>query len=132
MSFLILGAREESLLSNLREIASKHPVLIDVLVKEISQPAVKKKHMRQMARQTIVIPVHYSVTYSIELGHPIGACRHMSMSSGAAGRVPTPQAVNMVAEKLGFVGGAEMCTVWMEDLERPEGKQQAVNLVQPI
>jgi hypothetical protein len=57
----------------------------------------------------------------------------MSMASPAKGRAPSPEAVDIIAGALGFVGGFRECSVWLEDLERGgDEKQKAVNLVQPI
>jgi hypothetical protein len=82
-----------------------------------------------MNAQSLRLPLDFMVTFSIETGHPVGTCRHMSMSSGKRGRVPSPAAAWMVAEALGFVGELDTCTVWMETLV-PQGK--AVNIVQPV
>jgi hypothetical protein len=129
---LIIGEEQKEALAALRELAAKHPVNMVGLTEKIKDPACRRAHMDQMNRQTVVFPLGFMVTFSIETGHPVGTCRHMSMSSPAKGRVPSPEAVNMIAELLGFVGGYELCSVWMEDLQRGEDRAQAVNLVQPL
>src|SRR5262249_27543358 len=113
----------------LRDQAAALPVEIRGLRERIATTEGKAAHMRQMTSQTIYLPARYAVTFSVETGHPIGACRHMSMSVDRADRVPRPRAVWMVAQELGFVGSIELCTVWLEQLQ---GHGQAVNLVQPI
>jgi hypothetical protein len=133
MTPLVLGEVQLKQLSDLRALAAEHPVRMKWLTELIADPIHKAAHMAQMSRQTVVLPFGFCVTFSIELEHPVGACRHMSMSSPAKGRAPSPEAVDMVADVLGFVGGFRACSVWLEDLERGgDEKQKAVNLVQPI
>jgi hypothetical protein len=130
---LILGVAQSAQLAALRDLAIKHPVDVRGLLEAIKTPAGKERHMRQMDAQTVDIPVGFLVTLSIETGHPVGACRHMSMSSPRRGRLPTPEAAWMVAEHLGFVGGFEMCQHWIEELQRgPRERAQALNIVQPL
>jgi hypothetical protein len=74
----------------------------------------------------------FLLTYSVELGHPAGIARHMSMSSPAKGRLPTPEAVWMICQELGYVGSLAQCLVWIEDLERGQEREKAINVVQPI
>ena len=126
---LVIGPVELAALAALRERAAEHPVDMPRLVEAIKNPDGKAAHMRQMTRQSVRLPVDFMVTFSIETSHPIGTCRHMSMSSGKPGRLPTSEAVIMVAEALGFVGGLGTCTHWIEDLE---GHGRAVNIVQPL
>ena len=132
MTPLVLGPEQLHQLADLRVLAAEHPVHMKGLTEKLADPNYKKVHMAQMNRQSIVIPFGFIITFSIELEHPCGTCRHMSMSSPALGRAPAPEAVDMIAKELGFVGGYRCCSVWLEDLERGDGKQKAVNLVQPL
>jgi hypothetical protein len=132
MTPLVIGAEQLRQLETLRELAAANPVRMQGLVARIGEPAYKAAHMAQMSLQTIVLPFGFCVTFSIELEHPAGTCRHMSMSAPRKDRLPAPEAVDMVAEHLGFIGGFRACRVWLEDLERGDGKQQAVNIVQPV
>lgn len=130
---LAFGEPQRAALRELRELAARHPIDILKLMEVINTPAGKRKHMDQMTEQSVEIPFGYLVAFSIEERHPCGTCRHMSMSSAKKGRVPTPEAVWMIAEELGFNGGLSACAVWNEDLQR--GKDQrnvAINVVQPI
>jgi hypothetical protein len=129
---LIIGPHEKAALAELRQLAVQHPIDMRALMSRIHTPDGKRAHMDQMNSQTIDIPTVYLVTFSIEHGHPIGACRHMSMSSTRNGKVPVPQAIWMVAEELGFVGGLELCEVYKEDLQRGPGRAIAINVIQPI
>jgi hypothetical protein len=126
---LMLGPNERAALDSLRELANTRPVDMTVLVEALKHKAGKAAHMLQMTAQTIDIPLDFMVTFSIETGHPIGTCRHMSMSVGKKGRVPHPHAIWMVAEVLGFIDELDTCRCWLEDLQ---GHGQAVNVVQPV
>ena len=85
--------------------------------------------MNQMTRQSVAIPLDFLVTFSIETGHPVGTCRHMSMSVGKVGRIPNAHALWMIADLLGFTDNLDACTVWREELQ---GHGVAINVVQPI
>jgi hypothetical protein len=132
MTPLVLGPEQLHQLADLRILAAEHPVHMKGLTEKLADPNYKAVHMAQMSRQTVVLPFGFCVTFSIEQGHPAGVCRHMSMSSPVLGRAPSPEAVDMIAKELGFLGGYRCSTVWLEDLERGDGKQKAVNLVQPL
>src|SRR5262245_25719112 len=126
---LLVGPKERVALQQLRQFAASRPVQMVGLLERLKKPKEKRRHMARMTEQTIDIPLAYAVTFSIELGHPCGAARHMSMSVKRDGRLPRPEAVWMVAEELGFVGALDQCTVWLEELQ---GHGQAVNVVQPL
>lgn len=133
----LLGADERFQLEALREAAAKVPVDMPRLMEQLRQPRGKRRHMRQMTRQTVYLPFGFAVTYSLELNHPGGrTARHMSMSSPAKDRVPRPEAVWMVAQLLGFTGlpgidkaeeNLRGCLVWPEELQ---GHGTAINVVQ--
>jgi hypothetical protein len=127
---LILSPVVVAGLHRLRGFAARRPIEMAPVVEQIKTPEGMKEHMRRMHAQTIRIPGPYpfDVTFSIE-NHPGGMMRHMSMSIVREGRVPSPEAVWMVAEELGFSGGLESSQVWFEDLT--DGSK-AVNVVQPI
>lgn len=133
---LVIGEAQKAALRELREKAAANPIDMPPLMKRLETPEGKAAHMQQMNGLTIDIPLAFMVTFSIETNHPCGTCRHMSMSATRKGRTPIPEAVWMVAEELGFVGGLQSCVVWPEDLQR--GPQQrtdraiAINVVQPL
>jgi hypothetical protein len=127
---LLIGPAELAALAALRERAAERPVDMPRLMAVIETPEGKARHMAQMTEQSVDLPLGFGVTFSIETGHPIGTCRHMSMSTRAPGRLPTPEAAMMVGHFLGFVGGLDACCgVWVETLE---GHGRAVNIVQPL
>ena len=125
----ILDEAGRKKLARLRVLAAKRPVEMRGILERLENPDERRRHKRQMSAQTVVLPFGYAVTYSIETGHPIGTCRHMSMSSPAEGRLPIAAVVWLTAEALGFVGDLELCTIWVENLE---GHGQAINVVQPV
>lgn len=127
---LLIGPAELAALAELRERAAARPVDMPRLMEVINTPEGKAAHCAQMRAQSVRIPLNFVVTYSLETGHPIGPCRHMSMSSRKPGRVPSPEAMWLVAQALGFVGGfEECCLTWIETLV-PQGR--AINIVQPL
>ena len=120
---LVIGPAERAALAALRDVAAAHPVDMPRLMEVIETPEGKAAYMRQMNGQSVPLPLHFLVTFSIETGHPCGTCRHMSMSS-RPGRLPTSEAVIMVAEHLGFVGGLGTCTYWIRGFGRTRGGRE--------
>lgn len=129
---LVFGDEQREALQALRERATLRPVDIVTLMAKMGDTAYKATHMAQMEEQSIEIPFGFLVTYSVEIQSKAGPCRHMSMSSPVRGRLPSIEAVKMVAAALGFVGIFEHCNVWIEDLQRGEGRNNAINIVQPL
>jgi len=132
MTPLVIGPEQQRALAALQELAAARPVDIKQLLATISDPEAKRRHMDQMNAQTVEIPFGFLVTYSIEAGHPCGICRHMSMSSPAKDRLPSPEAAWMIASELGFAGDLSHCSVWIEELQRPGRRAKAINVVQPL
>ena len=135
---LVLGTAEKVALDMLAMRAIARPVQMTDLLERLKTPEGKRAHMDQMGEQTVELPFGFLVTYSIEM-HPIGLCRHMSMTSPVAGRMPTPEAVQWICSALGFTGvlfdGSQRdLSVWVEDLTRDaqQTRAKAVNVVQPI
>ena len=126
---LMIGAAEREALALLRGLAAEHPVDMTTLTARLKTFDGKQAHMNQMTRQSVAIPLDFLVTFSIETGHPVGTCRHMSMSVGKVGRIPNAHALWMIADLLGFTDNLDACTVWREELQ---GHGVAINVVQPI
>lgn len=115
----------------LRDYVRSAPVVdVRTLAARLTLPKARKRHGAQMNRQTISIPGPWPfyVTLSIEHGHPIGAARHMSMSVDRLERLPSPEALRIIATELGF-GPFDGCTIWPEKLS--DGRS-AINMVEPI
>jgi hypothetical protein len=124
---------DEEVISQIKacvELAEACPVDMPTLVVRIKDPVGKERHMAQMNRQTVKVPLAYMVTFSIEDGHPCGRCRHLSMSVAREGRIPNPIGLWMIAKEFGFWGALEQCdAVWKENLQ---GHGWAINVVQRI
>lgn len=129
MSALFIGPLEKASLDALRTLAHARPIDMPELVERQHDPEFRKAHKARMTEQSITLPMSYLVTFSVEEKHPGGTAWHMSMSTRTPGRVPTPEAVWMVAEALGFTGGLSACKHWVEHLET---HGVAVNLVQLV
>ena len=75
----------------------------------------------------VLIPFGYRAAISYEQ-QPDGLCRHLSISVDTPGRVPTPEAVDMIAKAFGFrmegIG-----TVWLEEFDPGH---HAVNIVEMV
>jgi hypothetical protein len=131
---LVMGPEQQAALNALRDLANAHPVAMSVAM--TTTDPVRRRYMQQMERQTVPIPFGFLVTYSIETGHPIGTCRHMSMSTARKDALPSIEAVQWVCTALGFVGhlrdGSHVVRV--EDLtgDPQQTREQAVNVIQPL
>lgn len=62
-----------------------------------------------------IIPFDYRVVYSIEM-QPQGKAQHMSISVPVAGKYPSPWAVSMIGDLLGFAD-LEKCHVWIDEAD---------------
>lgn len=127
MAPLILSPTEQSALANLREKAASEPIDMQAVMTALKTTDGRDAHMARMGSLTITLPSAYAVTFSVEVGHPGGTMRHMSMSSQGEGI--GPEALWMVATELGFVGSLHDCAVYPEVLAQGG---IAINLVQPI
>lgn len=116
----------------LRDLAAENPIDMHAVLADLKTGAGQRRHSARMKRLTIAFPSGrwvWTVTFSIEHGHPVGPCRHLSVSIHRKGRVPHPEAMRLIAEDFGFVGGLEACQVWPED---SGDRETAINLVQPL
>jgi hypothetical protein len=126
---LIVGEAQRANLRSLRDRAAGTPFDMRKIMALMETDAGRAQHFAAMREMTIPIPMAFAVTFTIETGHPSGTCRHMSMSSSQKGRAPTPEAIWMIAEELGFSGGLTACHVWQEDIGNAD---VAINIAQPI
>lgn len=133
---LLLGEVQREQLRDLRERAALDPTDMRGLGDRLKDKRLKREHVDRMNNLSIELPLAYLVTFTVEVGHPGGVARHLSMSSKRRGKTPIPEAVWMVCQELGFVGDRfEGCTVWVEDLQRgpdPRDRAKAVNVVQLV
>jgi hypothetical protein len=127
---LILGATQKAQLGTLRAYAVANPIDVLEVREQVKTEAGKAAHIKRMMRHfTAKIPAAFMVTFSIETGHGSGVCRHLSVSVLRRGRTPTPEAVWLLAELMGFQGGLEACAIWEEGIGAGD---VAINVVQPV
>lgn len=124
---LLIGPEERALLVNLRSRAEDRPINLTAMTEETKTSEGMRKHLAHLLDQTIVVPLNYLVTFSIEVGHPGGPARHVSVSLEK--KLPNKLAIWMIAEELGFAGGLEACDkIWPEKIHNRSGV--AINLLQ--
>lgn len=129
MTALLLGAAELAALHELRELAARHPINAPALFKILQTARGERRHRAQMESQSLLVPFGFRVAFSVETGHPAGTVRHLSVSMTEPGRLPSPEAIWMIAEALGFAGGLEVCKLWPEQLS---AGGTAINVAQPV
>lgn len=131
MRALVIGERERSRIAALRARAVEHPLDMAAVLADCRTSDGVAKHRERVSKQSVVLPVGYWVTFSVDVGHPGGSARHISISVGKpTKRLPSPEAVDMILEEFGFVGGLSACAaVYLEDTD--DGGQ-AVNALQFI
>ena len=104
---LIITPEVTKALTNLKKLATESPVDVLSLMDRIKTREGERTHRAQMARQTYVVstgPYLFWVTFSMETGHPSGMARHLSVSILRENRVPSFEAVEMIADIHGLYG----------------------------
>lgn len=130
MTPLLIGAKQKQAIRAVCALAEANPIDMLQRIEQLQTEVGKIAHMAQMTGQTIELPTAFLVTYSVELGHPAGKCRHLSVSIEREGRVPSPEGVWIIAQEFGFTGQIKDCArIW---LEKVEGGGDAVNLLQAV
>jgi len=102
----------------LREYGDTHPTEAMKILSGMSPPA------GDIPGYVLNLKGGMRVVYSIEIDQPSGVCRHLSMSVDAAGQLPNPEAVLVLAGELGFRPDYNDGAVWVDE------KTQSVNWVQ--
>lgn len=125
---LLIGRHEKLAIDRIKTLAELAIVDVLALMKNIETVDGKAAHMAQMRNQTIPLPVGYLVTFSIEDGHGAGRCFHLSVSVDNPKKLPSPEAVWMIAEAYGFYGSLRDTVHWIETLKQG----RAINVVQPL
>lgn len=130
MTALLIGPEQQRQLAELRIKAAQHPVDVRGLEARLKTAEGKAAHMAFVTTQTLELPRSMLVSFTIETGHPLGTCRHMTVSVMSTERVPHPAAVFMIAAELGFVGDMEKdCLMWPAQLA---GHGVGINVLQPV
>ncbi len=127
---VFIGPDEKTLLEGLYQLALSNVIDADNFIKNKKNNNIgKEAFLEIMKLMTVKIPLHYEVTFTFET-QKIGLCRHMSMSTSKINSVPSPEAVWMVCECLGFTGELEDCLgIWLEDIG---DNRKAVNVLQLV
>jgi hypothetical protein len=125
----ILGPEQIEALVALKAHAEAHPTPLEVLQALKDGMPTPEELNKDFA---IDIPVGIRVVFTMEQ-QPIGLCKHMSMSVALEGRLPSPIAVMLVMEHLGFVVPLKsligLGLVWEE---APGRGVVAINVVEPV
>jgi len=72
----------------------------------------------------------FRVVFSIEQ-HPMGWCRHMSVSVPSDTKVPSIEAIEMLTEEFGFQTPLRNCHVRIEETGDPE-RPRAINVIEAM
>jgi len=92
---LIIGSEEERRLKEIEEYARDHVVPFSDLAS--GKPIGDNPH------HSLIIPIDFRVVFSYEQQpEPVGLCRHVSVSVSRERRVPTVEAITMIAKYLNF------------------------------
>lgn len=119
MRVLVIGQEERASLGKIKEFAESNVLSFDDLldIKNNTEPNVGNR-----PNHWCIIPDNFRVVYSVEMhpnkdGSGFTKLRAMSMSVPNEGKLPNPDACNMVMIELGFKGTLEDCYVRIENDE---------------
>lgn len=126
---LLLGINEREKLKILRELAEANPVAL-ARVRALSETETfdKGAGLYPFPDQTVDLPLNYRVTFTIDQQEHM-SCRHLSVSVSNKGRLPTPEAVALLMEELGFINDLRRCFVYPEEFDPGHN---AINVVEPV
>lgn len=130
---LIINDEIVKQLLELKAKASQHPISWDILQKhafadqgkrkvELSDRVVPPDKSDRPASFTLDIPQGYTVALTYE-EQPVGLLAHVSVSVETEGRAPSPEAMKMITDALGYEAWDK---VWLEEF-RPG--HYAVNVI---
>lgn len=92
---LAIGTEEKEKLAKLREYA-KHNIFSLEQLRLRESPGDNPNHC-------VILPVDFRVVFSHEMQqHPLGLCRHLSVSVSREKRVPNEFSMEIIAQELGF------------------------------
>lgn len=95
---LVMGDEEKQKLEDLKAYAEEHPLTMDDLLDIMhGAPAPGDR-----PEYTCLIPFDYKVVFTIEPNARQVPIRHLSISVKAKGRLPLPEACQMIMVHLGF------------------------------
>jgi hypothetical protein len=135
MTILMIGTTERERIAEMIAYAKAHPVTFDFRNVATDKPVLELKDrppgMERPPSQHLVLPGGYRCAFSIEQ-QPAGLCTHLSISvEGRAkkGMMPSPPAVQMIAEEYGVPYPADK--MWLEEFDPGEFAVNLVSLYAP-
>lgn len=128
-SLFLLDDTIKTAIADLVAKAEKNVIQLKTVEAVLANPhgKAKKDYLRQMRRQTLHV-LTYAYTFSFE-EQPTGRYRHLSVSVERKGRVPLPQAIDMVLPLFGFKGNVQTTQHWLEELGND---RVAINFIEPV
>ena len=131
MTALIIGDNERQQIAELKAVAAANPMdarsILDVAKRDLAA------FRDMMQTLSVKLPVGYSVCYSQEVQPeaptPTKLAHHISISVDRSGKLPSPEAVEMILEAFGLQPLKQSHGVWFEDIAPGE---RAVNVVQLV
>lgn len=125
MSVLILDDSVIDSIISLAKYAEENPVSMDELLDTVNKQA---KPVGDFKEHTLELPFGNRIVYSIE-DQPLGKIRHLSMSKGVKGKLPSVEAVRIIMKLLGFKNEIEYDIIFIEEIP---GGRQAINVMEVI
>lgn len=127
---LLVAGKERAAIKAVIEKARAHPVRWEQ-IKDTAVPPVGNLDLKDRKPGSrppspwVLIPFGYRCNFSFE-EQPTGMFRHLSISVDTKGKVPSPQAVEMLSEEFGVAFPPKAGTVWTEEFEPGH---HAVNII---
>jgi hypothetical protein len=130
MRVLVLSPEKRAEITEAVKRAEAHALPLSLVKTGITAPtfdlklADRKPGFARPASEAVEIPFGYRAAFSIE-EQPIGLCDHLSVSVDDPARLPSPEAVKLIAEAFGMPFN-ELVTLWLEEFEPGH---RAVNVI---
>lgn len=131
MAALIISPQGRARIAELKAFAMSTPPQDPRAVMKLAARALGDFRDAQKT-MTVYLPVGYAVTYTREIQPEApgdGLCDHISVSIDRRGRMPSPEAVEVILQEFGMRPIGESEAVWTEDIGPGE---KAVNIVQLV
>jgi len=113
----MLTQQECDALREMRQKAADKPFHIAMEREASDDPARRKQLQESLDGRAVLLRGGLLAILSIELGHPVGPVRHLSLTNLLSKGTPSPEILWRVAEEVGFVEGLEACSTWAQDME---------------
>src|SRR5262245_48829470 len=134
MGVLVISEVEQATIRAALERAAKHPIPLDVIKASAAPDKVhvkledrKAKALKRPQSENVLLPIGYRAAISFEQ-QPMGLCKHLSISVGRPGYLPSPEAVKAIAREFGMIWPNVGVHLWIEEFEPGH---DAINLLAP-